>query len=226
MPKLIVKDSEVIKLFAHLMRRPENTRFYDSLVNAENRTDISADAQCVMAPGYRLLRIDHRERPSSDEFEIALVNDLLNSVVYYNKVMISTIIDLKCRPATQNLIWRTTDTRHSAVMKDVAQKVFFNYILSRYDVILSDNHQTGEGKFFWQRQMSYALALGLYVYYYQVMSASLQPIPNQDALDGLADQLWSEDDGQEYHLALISRIELPAEQSVSGGSNSSLKIVR
>ncbi|WP_052075333.1 hypothetical protein [Pseudomonas lutea] len=226
MPKLIVKNVEITKLFAHLMRPVENTRFYDSLVNAANRTDINAEAQWVMTPGYRLLRIDHRERPSSDEFEIALVNDLLKSVVYYNKVVIAPISDLNCRPATQNLVWRTTDIRHSNVIREVPHKVFFNYILSRYDVILSDNHQTGEGKFFWQRQMSYALALGLYVYYYQMLNASLLPIPNQDALDGLADQLWSEDDGQEYHLALISRIALPAASSISIGSSSSLKVVR
>ncbi|MEO8643093.1 hypothetical protein [Pseudomonas sp.] len=215
MPRLIVKDSEVVKIFAHLMVREENARLYDSLVLAQACSDISADAQCILAPGYRLLRIDHRERPSSDRFEIVLVNDLLKSVVYYNQVVISNIVDLNCRPATQNLVWRSADSRHSAVLRDVAQKVFFNYILNRYDVILSDNQQTGEGKFFWQRQMSNALALGLHVYYYQMMSASLVDVPDQDALDGLSDKLWSESDDQQYHLALISKIALPAGVSLS-----------
>lgn len=215
MPRLIVKDAEVVKIFAHLMVREENARLYESLVGAEASSDISADAQCIMAPGYRLLRIDHRVRPSSDRFEIALVNDLLKSVAYYNQVVITNIVDLKCRPATQNLVWRSTDIRHSAVLRDVAQKVFFNYILSRYDVILSDNQQTGEGKFFWQRQMSTALALGLHVYYYQMMSGSLVDVPDQDALDALSDQLWSESDDQAYHLALISKVTLPADVSFS-----------
>lgn len=215
MPRLIVKDNEVIQLFSHLMVREENARLYDSLVGAENCIDISADAQCVMAPGYRLLRVDHRTRPSSDRFEIALVNDVLKSIAYYNQVVITGIVDLNCRPATQNLVWRSTDSRHSLVLRDVAQKVFFNYILNRYDVILSDNHQTGEGKFFWQRQMSTALALGLHVYYYQMLNASLVEIPDQDALDGLADQLWSENDDQQYHLALISKVILPVGISFS-----------
>ncbi|MBC3348389.1 hypothetical protein HU811_17270 [Pseudomonas sp. SWRI196] len=215
MPRLIVKDSEVVKIFAHLMVREENARLYDSLVVAEAVSDISADAQCILAPGYRLLRINHRVRPSSDRFEIALVNDLLKSVVYYNQVVISNIVDLNCRPATQNLVWRSADSRHSAVLRDVAQKVFFNYILNRYDVILSDNQQTGEGKFFWQRQMSNALALGLHVYYYQMLTASLIDVPDQDALDSLSDQLWSESDDQQYHLALISKIALPAGVSLS-----------
>jgi len=211
MPKLMVRNPEIREAFAHLMRTADNARLYGGLTEAEQISDISADAQCILAPGYRLLRIDHRTRPTSDEFEIALVNDVEKSVVYYNRVVISAIVDLNCRPATQNLVWRSPNAQHSAVLRDVAQKVFFHYILERYDVILSDNQQTHEGKFFWQRQMSNALALNLHVYYYQMLTASLKPIANQDELNDLEDQLWSEDDGQEYHLALISKVALPAE---------------
>ncbi|NNA36942.1 hypothetical protein HBO97_20715 [Pseudomonas lundensis] len=215
MPKLIVQHTEIRKTFAHLMRSVENSHLYDLLTKAERTTDISADAQCILAPGYRLLRVDHRVRPSSDEFEIALINDVVKAVVYYNRVAISNIVDLNCRPATQNLVWRSPDAQHAAVLRDVAQKVFFNYILDRYDVILSDNQQTGEGKFFWQRQMSNALALGLHVYYYQMLTADLEAIKNQEELNNLEDQLWAEDDAQEYHLALISKVALPAELLVS-----------
>lgn len=211
MPKLLVKTSDIREAFAHLMRTADNAALYAALTGAEHVADISAEAKCVLAPGYRLIRVDHRKRPNSDEFEIALVNDLETSVAYYNKVMISIITDLNCRPATQNLVWRSPNALHAAVLRDVPQKVFFNYILEKYDVILSDNQQTGEGKFFWQRQMSNALAFGMHVYYYQMMTAQLQPIPNQDALNDLEDQLWSEDEDQQYHLALISKVALPAE---------------
>jgi hypothetical protein len=211
MPRLLVKTTDIREAFAHLTRTAENAALYASLLGAEHVADISAEAKCALAPGYRLIRVDHRKRPSSDEFEIALVNDVDSSVVYYNKVMISIITDLNCRPATQNLVWRSSNALHAAVIRDVPQKVFFNYILEKYDVILSDNLQTGDGKFFWQRQMSNALAFGVHVYYYQMMTAQLQPIPNQDALNELEDQLWSEDEDQQYHLALISKVALPAE---------------
>ncbi|AUF99813.1 hypothetical protein CXQ81_04145 [Pseudomonas sp. 09C 129] len=210
MPKLLVNHSDIREAFAHLMRSAENTNMYGNLTGSQRISDISADAQCVLAPGYRLIRVDHRMRPTSDEFEIALVNDIEHSVVYYNRVVISAIADLNCRPATQNLVWRSPNAQHAAVLRDVAHKVFFNYVLERYDVILSDNQQTGEGKFFWQRQMSNALAFGLHVYYYQMMTALLQPILTQDDLNNLEDQLWSEHDDQQYHLALISKVELPA----------------
>lgn len=215
MPKLMVRHSDIREAFAHLMRTADNAALYTALSGAERVSDISADAQCVLAPGYRLIRIDHRVRPSGDEFEIALINDIDSSVVYYNKVLISLISDLNCRPATQNLVWRSPNARHAAVLRDVAQKVFFNYVLERYDVILSDNQHTGDGKFFWQRQMSNAIALGLHVYYYQMMTAQLEPVPTQEALNDLEDKLWSEDDEQLYHLALISRVKLPKELLVA-----------
>lgn len=210
MPKLLVNPSEIIKTFAHLEKTADNKVLYEELTGAQHTHEIAAEAQCLLAPGYSLIRIDHRKRPSSDEFEIALVNTLERSVVYYNRVVIAPIVDLKCRPATQNLVWRSQDAQHLTVLRDVAHKVFFHYILEKYDVILSDGQQTHEGKFFWQRQMSQAIAFGLHVYYYQMMTARLEPIRTQEDLNALKDKLWSESDGQEHHLALISKVELPA----------------
>lgn len=211
MQKLLVKHSDIRDAFARLMRTADNAQLYALLSSARCVSDISADTQCLLAPGYRLVRVDHRIRPGSDEFEIALLNDVEHSVVYYNKVLISKINDLNCRHATQNMVWRSANAQHSVVLRDVAQKVIFSYILERYDVILSDNQQAGEGKFFWQRQMSNAISFGLHVYYYQILSAQLQPILTQGELNNLEDQLWSEEDDQQYHFALISRVQLAAE---------------
>ncbi len=217
MPRLLVNTTEIRATFAPLMQADGNARLYAALSGAERISDISAEAQCLLAPGYRLIRVDHRERLNGDQFEIALLNDVEKYVAYYNKVVISQISDLNCRPATQNLVWRSPHANHAAVLRDVAQKVFFNYILAHYDVILSDCNQTGEGKFFWQRQMSNALAYGLHVYYYQMMTATLKPIPTQADLDALEDHLWSEEEENQHHLALISKIELPAELLVAQG---------
>jgi hypothetical protein len=208
MPKLIVRPAVIRQEFAHLVRTADNAHLYQRIATAENLTEISAAARHTLPPGYRLLRIDALT-PDVHEFDVALLNDVEKSVVYFNRVMVSSIHDLNCRPATQMLVWRSQADAHKLVLRDLAQDVFFNYILERYDVILSDNHQTNEGKFFWQRLMSRALALDLKVYYYQMMDATLDPINDQEALNELEDKLWSEEDGQEYHLALISKVELP-----------------
>ena len=70
------------------------------------------------------------------------------TVVYYNRVMIVGYIDLNARPVTQCLLWRTYDFKHGKVLQGVAGDVFFNYLLDQYQVIMSDNCQTGNGQQF------------------------------------------------------------------------------
>lgn len=76
------------------------------------------------------------------------------------------------------------------MLRDLPTAVFFGYILKRYDVILSDNLQTGEGMHFWKARMSEALYRGLYVYHYEVLKAELHQILSQDALNSLSDTIW------------------------------------
>ncbi|WP_090900941.1 hypothetical protein [Azotobacter beijerinckii] len=211
MPKLLLNQREIRKEFAHLTRREDNERLYLEIDSQPDKTDISAEVRHALAPGYRLLRIDERETSLVHEnFEIALLNYVTRTVVYYNKVIMAGVVDLDCRPATQLLVWRSADQLHSAVLRDLPKDVFFNYILERYDVILSDDARTGEGHFFWRRQLSTALALKLCVYLYKKMGATLLPIPDQAALDELDEEICGEDAQHEHHLAIISKVELPA----------------
>lgn len=215
MPTLVLNPTKIRELFADLVIREANSRLYNEIEQWADKVDISAESKHSLPPGYHLLRVDGRlGKLKPDGFEIVLVNELTKTVVYYNKVLFSGQLDMNCRPATQVLVWRSTDSRHAAVLHGLAQDVFFNYILDRYDIILSDNYQTSEGQYFWMRQMSNALTLNYHVYYYRLMESKLDPIPDQDSLDGLTDQIWSEDDGQTYHLAVISKIKLPAELKV------------
>ena len=215
MPKLLVSRREITKTFAYVERTAENHALYLELSGVEARADISAEVRHSIPPGYHLVRVDGRVGSEAGKcFEIALLNDLTQAVVYYNKVIITELVDQNCRPATQMLVWRSTDAQHGPVLRDLPSNVFFNYILERYDVILSDQNQTREGHTFWQRHMSLALARNLHVYYYRMLSASLQPIANQQELDDLTDVIWGEADGQEDHLALISRVQLPLQLTV------------
>lgn len=217
MPKLQLSQRKISQDFARLTRREANAALYLSVDAHPRKIDISAEARHSLPPGYRLLRVDGRApavAAQDDTFEIVLINDITKQVAYYNQVVVTQIVDLRCRPASQMLVWRSPDQSHSAALRDLASNVFFNYVLERYDVILSDNTHTGDGKFFWQRQMSSALARNLYVYFYRMMEARLEQILNQAALDELDETLWGDDDPFAYHLAIISKIELPAEITV------------
>ena len=213
MPKLLRNPRKINLDFARLTKQEANAALYLQINAHLSAIDIASEVQHPIPPGYRLLRLDGREG-SSDTFEIALLNDVTRQVVYYNHVALLQMVDLNCRPASQMMVWRSSDQAHEAVLRDLAGRVFFNYILERYDVILSDNSHTGAGQFFWKRQMSAALARGLYVYFYRMMLSQLERIENQAALDELDDSLWGDDDPYEYHLAVISRVELPADTTI------------
>lgn len=197
-----------------LMRGAANSGlcFYSVLSDAQCHTDISIDAQCALAPGYRLVRVDKRVDYTGGAFEIALLSDVDAAVVYYNKVKVASITEPSPRAATQCLAWRSTDARHAAIVSAVAHKVLFNYIIERYDILLSDNQQTGAGRFFWVRQASHAIDYGMLVYY-QESGGNLQSLTTQGALTKLMDQLWSKVDEQQDHILLISKVYRDLERS-------------
>lgn len=206
MSNLLALPVDAHAIFRALARNAENEMAYSALCGAEQIFDISAEAGCEMLPGYRLIRVNERGGICEDAFELALINDIEPSVVYYNKV---TVTDLYERQTTRSLVWRSASAQHAAALQDVAHHVLFNYITDRYDVILSDSEQTGESKFFWQRQMSKAIAYGLYVYF-QVAPAQFQPITTQVALSELGNELWSAARGEQRHIGLITKDMLPA----------------
>ncbi|APQ14654.1 hypothetical protein BJP27_24075 (plasmid) [Pseudomonas oryzihabitans] len=215
MPKLISNVVEAAREFAHLDELERNSALYAALSAAPAPQNLAGDVQHPIPPGYRLLRIDGRLPPSSlDRFEIALLCDTDQSVVYYNRVIIQGHVDLGCRPATQSLVWRTTRYAHGAVLRDLASRVFFDYILASYDVIMSDSQQTIEGHSFWRRKLSEALARQLHVYHFRFIPGTLVGIPDEKALDEACRELWGETEAHADYLAIISRHPLPKDLTI------------
>lgn len=204
MLQTLINQSDCRALTALLKQGASNSAFYSTLSDTKRLTDISAYTRCAMPPGYRLIRADRGVCASNDGFEVALLNDLEFSVAYYNKAEASVIPESDPRAAAHCFAWRSPDARHAAVVREAARSVLFNYILERYDVVLSDRHEFGEGRFFWQRQISLAIAHGLCVLY-PITAEHLQPIPTQEALNKLVDRLWTEAHELTEHLVLISR---------------------
>jgi len=174
----------------------EHQGLYQAICNAEKPIDISADVACALPPGYRLLRLDDRDG-QLDTYEIALLNDLEISVVYYNKVT------AKAGTATRKA-WRSPEVQHAAVIADITDKIFFDYLLQQHSIILSDDQESGEGSHYWQRQLSHALKRGLKVYEYRP-GEQLQGIEDQDALSELVNRIWSTPKNSSSTLALICR---------------------
>ncbi|MGL5303488.1 MAG: hypothetical protein ACRC9M_07780 [Aeromonas sp.] len=212
MPQLMLSEDKIRVSFTGLNVSENNHKLYGELVFHSHIEDIASEVGKPIPEGYRLLLIKNRQ--GQDRFEIALVQDSSQSVVYYNKVIIVPYVDLRCRPATQQLVWRSPVYKHRDILSNLAGAIFFNFILSRYDVIMSDNVQTGEGQYFWQRQMSEALARALCVYHYELISGKLTHIKSDDELAALIDKLWGVTDSYKESLAIISSKSLPKDISI------------
>lgn len=194
------------------MKRDLNMQLYNELSSAARIEDLQSSCRNPVTPGYRLVRVDGRSTGENETFELALLCDATKEVAYYNRVIVTSICDLNAKPATQSLVWRNPDIRHKSATRDLASNIFFEYILPRYDAILSDGNQTSGGQFFWETQITSAMQMGHHIYFYKMMSAELEPIKSRDDFDLLKDMIWGDADHYQHNLVLISQDELPLER--------------
>ncbi|CDG16504.1 hypothetical protein [Xenorhabdus doucetiae] len=209
MPKRLVIPEKINEVFAHLNESSDNRTLYASLMDGE---DIAIHIKGLsLAPGYRMVRVDNRlaDKITQSHFELALINDISKEVAYYNRVVIQPDIELNCRPVTQILVWRIRTPQHRAVLRDLAGKVFFDYLLEHYSVIVSDMNQTNDGMAFWQDRMYDALVYHLHVYAYDMITCELRKILTQDDVSRQERWLWGDPEHHQNRLAIISKNELP-----------------
>ncbi|ECJ2279237.1 hypothetical protein FNI37_22415 [Salmonella enterica subsp. diarizonae] len=208
MPTKLVNAAKVNEVFAHLNESEDNRDLYSALARGQN-VDIKG---VVLSPGYRIVRVDGRlsDRISQNHFELALINDVSEDVAYYNRVVIQPDNFLNCRPVTQVLVWRTQKPKHRKELHDLAGVIFLNYLLEKYDVIVSDMNQTHDGMSFWQARMYDALAYGLKVYAYDMISCELNEISSDDDVGRYEQWLWGDPEHYQQRLAIISKLKLPA----------------
>ncbi|MGE8303370.1 MAG: hypothetical protein ACN6PW_02845 [Pseudomonas kermanshahensis] len=178
-----------------------NEALYVDLTSAAHVTDIAADTQCKLQPGCRLINVKDIICSSWDQIEIALVNDVQRSVIYYSKVIIT---NLPYRGTARSYVWRSPCAEHATMLREVAYKVPFNYLIRKYHLIISDSHRNGEGRFEWHRKMSYAIHYNLNAHYYNRRISRLISIRTQDELNILTNQLWTSSNDEEPNLAIIS----------------------
>ncbi|MDM4500038.1 hypothetical protein [Klebsiella oxytoca] len=209
MPQQLLNPAKVTEVFAHLNETPHNLAMYSELVKGDDVTDNVKGV--TLAPGYRVLRVDDRKKPEikQEHFELALINDVTEEVVYYNRVIIQPDTFLNCRPVTQILVWRTQKPKHRAVLHNFAGIIFIEYLLERYDIIISDRNQTHEGMSFWQARMYDALELGLHVYAYDMLTCELREMRSETDLGDGESWLWGDLDHYQNRLAIISKHPIP-----------------
>ncbi|MGE6168591.1 hypothetical protein ACLHZW_04985 [Aeromonas media] len=213
MSQLKLDANKVTETLRDLDVSTSNRAIYHALVGHAYIQEIAGELGLPLPPSYRLICVT--TRLGGDKLEIALVNDYTSEVAYYNQLSIVHHEILKFRPATQQRIWRSFNHKHKAALRDLPSAVLFSYILARYDVLLSDNIQTGEGMHFWKAWMSEALYRKLYVYHYQPMTYELLQIRTDAELADLSDQIWGSTQSYQRQLAIIACKPLPRSIQVS-----------
>ncbi len=208
MPVKLVNAVKVNEVFAHLSDGIDNSTLYSELARGQELDVVGL----TLSPGYRIVRVDDRlsEKITQRHFELALINDVSEDVAYYNRVVIQSDHFLNCRPVTQVLVWRTQKPKHRKELHELAGLIFLNYLLEKYDVIVSDMNQTHDGMSFWQARMYDALIYGLKVYAYDMISCELHNIASEDDVGRYEQWLWGDPEHYQQRLAIISKFELPA----------------
>lgn len=191
-----------------LTRAADNADLYAVLTAADGVREISEREGFSPTPGFRLIRVDHRlESDDVNHVEIALIDDAELSVAYYDRVTLEYIPKVSRRQVARNQVWRSASMRHSQALLDISKKVLFGYIVDEYDLLLTEHDVSNNGYFYWHRQVSRAIELGLYVYAYEPATQTLLPIPSQSVLNDIEGQVWSGTD-HDPMLALVSRLPL------------------
>lgn len=187
-----------------------NRKLYGALSNAKDSAEISIQAHAHLPSGYRLVCVTDRARaPFKSTLEIALLHDSSGRVVYYQPVWITTH-NAQARCAAHSVMWRSADYQHKAALRHLALNIQFNFLLVQYDLILSDGNLHGGGPFFWEAQISAALAKGLFVFVRDAQAIEPLHIPDMASFDALKNRVWGASGELGSQVALIGREPLQA----------------
>lgn len=100
--------------------------------------------------------------------QFALIDEERRKILYYMgwKEILHKFVNH--RAACQIAVWRDVDVPG---YEDVAKEIFFDELLPKYGVIITDAMQTEDGRNFWVRRIGNAFNKGLNVYYLNLMQA-------------------------------------------------------
>ncbi len=203
MPRNYNDQNKISVDFGWLDNIAENKAKYSALLELD-LSDVSAKSKVALPPSYRLVRADI----DTESFEIALLSDSTNEIVYYIRCKLWEDVYLNDKPITQVMLWRTSDVSFRSITSRITEDVFRNYLLDIYNIIASDSCQTREGRDFWMRQLGLAIHFGEYVYRYDRLACELLQITDHAVIRDNSCDLWGDEAEYENILALISKDQI------------------
>ena len=141
---------------------------------------------------------------SDDGYVVLTHEDKVVYFVHYQRVKLP-----KFTSGRQVLLWR--DPSSGQVSDGFAQKIFFDFLLPQYGVLVADTEQTRRGATFWSNAMVRALssaALHVYLYDGRGSKPKLTALKSEEDISANAKSLWGESEDHLRTFAVISRMPL------------------
>ncbi|QZN94107.1 hypothetical protein [Symbiopectobacterium purcellii] len=160
----------------------------------------------VVPFGYRLVK-------SRNDEHYRLITDVQDpETVYAVKLVFRhDIVDAK-KTCTQILVWRTVQAQHDTAVHGLP-KIFFQFFLESYSIVVSDEEQTSDGRRFWETMISWAMSTSGYHVYVSDGTQESRPLTFMTSWDEFyttwADFCWGNDkDCHSHRLLVISKDKL------------------
>jgi hypothetical protein len=131
-------------------------------------------------------------KEEDDEFSADKIDDLIPTYVY------------------QSLVW-TNPILHELYLSGIPKKVFFEYLLPEFHIVITDSCQTWYGKRFWQYRITNAIEMGLNIYFYDFELKLLTKLHSIEDLERVEEQynVWrNSNEISECKRLVISDVEL------------------
>lgn len=112
------------------------------------------------------------------------------------------------KSCTQILVWASSSNED--LLTGFPRKVF-NHLLKTYNIMITDQQQTPDGKRFWERRIAQAFKDNLFVYFLDKTGDTLQLTAiknNDDFLENYQPKSWGDNKIHQNHLFIIGSSEL------------------
>lgn len=156
--------------------------------------------------GYRLVK-------SLQDDHYRLITDSQDAItVYAVRLEFMQHIVPSHRSCTQIMVWRTVQPQYNSAVTGLP-KMFFQYFLENYSIVVSDSEQTQDGRRFWETMIAWAIQEDGYHVYVSDGTIEDRPLTFMTSWDDFygtwTDFCWGDDrDCHSHRLLVISKERL------------------
>lgn len=201
MPRIIDEsDDKFDKLkftFDELDDEDNNKKQYEYYISRIIE-DLSSEVRFDFEEGTRLVSVSPNE--AATVLELIMVDEESGMILYYNKIEESHIEFSSDAGVVQTLVWRSRDYRASGM----SSSVFFDILVKRYDMVVTDYEHTEQGRDMWERFLldsveSTKFSCGIF----NEATEEVTTLENDVELAEAMDEFWGYGNEFEEYLAFV-----------------------